>query len=132
MVAAEVKNLANQTTRATEEIAGQISGIQDSTQNALGAIEHISGRMKELNEVAGGIAAAVSEQDAATGEIARNVSEAATGTKEVAQNVVGLRQSAEQEREASGQVLTASNSLSDKSQVLMVQIKQFLTDIRAA
>tara|TARA_E500000318_G_scaffold12187_1_gene11151 strand:- start:726 stop:2417 length:1692 start_codon:yes stop_codon:yes gene_type:complete len=132
VVAAEVKNLANQTTRATEEIAGQISGIQDSTQNALGAIEHISGRMKELNEVAGGIAAAVSEQDAATGEIARNVSEAATGTKEVAQNVVGLRQSAEQEREASGQVLTASNSLSDKSQVLMVQIKQFLTDIRAA
>ena len=132
VVAAEVKNLANQTTRATEEIAGQINGIQDSTQNALGAIEHLSGRMKELNEVAGGIAAAVSEQDAATGEIARNVSEAATGTKEVAHNVVGLRQSAEEEREASGQVLTASNGLGDKSQALLGQIKQFLSDIRAA
>ncbi|WP_336079928.1 methyl-accepting chemotaxis protein [Thalassospira sp. CH_XMU1448-2] len=132
VVAAEVKNLANQTTRATEDIAGHINGIQDSTQGALGAIEHLSSRMKELNEVAGGIAAAVSQQDAATGEIARNVSEAASGTKEVAINVDGLRQSAEDERHASTDVLTASNSLSDKSQTLLVQIKQFLEDIRAA
>ena len=132
MVAAEVKNLANQTTRATEDIAGHISGIQDSTQGALGAIEHLSARMKELNEVAGGIAAAVSEQDAATGEIARNVSEAASGTKEVARNVVGLRKSAEEERHSSTDVLDASNSLGDKSQALLGQIKQFLVDIRAA
>lgn len=132
VVAAEVKNLANQTTRATEDIAGHINGIQDSTQAALGAIEHLSARMKELNEVAGGIAAAVSEQDAATGEIARNVAEAASGTKDVAHNVVGLRESAEEERRASGEVLTASNSLSDKSQALLTQIKRFLEDIRAA
>ncbi len=132
VVAAEVKNLANQTTRATEDIAGHISGIQDSTQGALGAIEHLSARMKELNEVAGGIAAAVSEQDAATGEIARNVSEAASGTKEVARNVVGLRKSAEEERHSSTDVLDASNSLGDKSQALLGQIKQFLVDIRAA
>jgi methyl-accepting chemotaxis protein len=132
VVAAEVKNLANQTTRATEDIAGHIDGIQSSTQGALGAIEHLSGRMKELNEVAGGIAAAVSEQDAATGEIARNVSEAASGTKEVAHNVVGLRESAEEERQASNEVLQASDSMSDKSQVLLSQIQEFLKDIRAA
>ncbi len=132
VVAAEVKNLANQTTRATEDIAGQIGGIQESTQNALGAIRHLSGRMKELNEVSASIAAAVREQDAATGEIARNVAEAATGTKDVAQNVVGLRKAAEEEREASGQVLAASGSLNSKSQNLMEQIKQFLNDIRAA
>lgn len=132
VVAAEVKNLANQTTRATEDIAGQIGGIQESTQNALGAIQHLSGRMKELNEVSASIAAAVREQDAATGEIARNVAEAATGTKDVAQNVVGLRKAAEEEREASGQVLAASGSLNSKSQNLMEQIKQFLNDIRAA
>ncbi|MDG4721320.1 MULTISPECIES: methyl-accepting chemotaxis protein [Thalassospira] len=132
VVAAEVKNLANQTTRATEDIAGHINGIQDSTQGALGAIEHLSSRMKELNEVAGGIAAAVSQQDAATGEIARNVTEAASGTKEVARNVVGLRHSAEDERHSSSDVLAASNSLSDKSQALLVQINQFLEDIRAA
>ncbi len=132
VVAAEVKNLANQTTRATEDIASQIEGIQSSTQGALGAIEHLSSRMKELNEVAGGIAAAVSEQDAATGEIARNVSEAAAGTKEVAHNVVGLRESADEERVSSGQVLSASNSLSDKSQALLSQVKRFLEDIRAA
>lgn len=132
VVAAEVKNLANQTTRATEDIAGQIGGIQESTQNALGAIQHLSGRMKELNEVSASIAAAVREQDAATGEIARNVAEAATGTKDVAQNVVGLRKAAEEEREASSQVLAASGSLNSKSQNLMEQIKQFLNDIRAA
>jgi methyl-accepting chemotaxis protein len=132
VVAAEVKNLANQTTRATEDIAGQIGDIQESTQNALGAIQHLSGRMKELNEVSASIAAAVREQDAATGEIARNVAEAATGTKDVAQNVVGLRKAAEEEREASGQVLAASGSLNSKSQNLMEQIKQFLNDIRAA
>jgi methyl-accepting chemotaxis protein len=132
VVAAEVKNLANQTTRATEDIAGHIDGIQNSTQGALGAIEHLSARMKELNEVAGGIAAAVSEQDAATGEIARNVTEAAAGTKEVAHNVVGLREAAEEELQASGEVLSASNSLSDKSQALLGQIQQFLKDIRAA
>ncbi len=132
VVAAEVKNLANQTTRATEDISGQIGGIQESTQNALGAIQHLSGRMKELNEVSASIAAAVREQDAATGEIARNVAEAATGTKDVAQNVVGLRKAAEEEREASGQVLAAYGSLNSKSQNLMEQIKQFLNDIRAA
>lgn len=132
VVAAEVKNLANQTTRATEDIAGHIDGIQSSTQGALGAIEHLSGRMKELNEVAGGIAAAVSEQDAATGEIARNVSEAASGTKEVAHNVVGLRESAEEERQASNEVLQASDSMTDKSQILLSQIQEFLRDIRAA
>lgn len=132
VVAAEVKNLANQTTRATEEIATQINDIQSSTQNALGAIEHLSGRMNELNEVAGGIAAAVSEQDAATGEIARNVAEAATGTKEVSRNVNGLRHSAEDERGASGEVRDAAESLSDKSHVLLDQINKFLADIRAA
>ena len=132
VVAAEVKNLANQTTNATGDIAGHINGIQESTQSALGAIEHLSGRMKELNEVAGGIAAAVSEQDAATGEIARNVAEAAAGTKEVAHNVVGLRESAEEERQASNEVLQASDSMTDKSQVLLSQIQDFLKDIRAA
>ena len=132
VVAAEVKNLANQTTRATEEIAGQIGDIQGSTQNALGAIQHLAARMKELNEVAAGIAAAVQEQDAATGEIARNVAEAATGTKEVSRNVEGLRASAEDERQASGEVLHAARDLSDKSHALLSQIHDFLRDIRAA
>jgi methyl-accepting chemotaxis protein len=132
VVAAEVKNLANQTTRATDEISGHVEGIQSRTQGALGAIEHLSSRMREMNEVAGGIAAAVSEQDAATGEIARNVSEAAAGTSEVARNVVGLRESAEEERLASNEVLTSSNSLSAESDALLSQIKRFLEDIRAA
>ncbi|AUG54427.1 methyl-accepting chemotaxis protein [Thalassospira marina] len=132
VVAAEVKNLANQTTRATEDIALQINGIQGSTQNALGAITHLSQRMKELNEVAAGIAAAVAEQDAATGEIARNVGEAAQGTKEVSANVAGLRQSAESERVASNDVLHSAQGLDEKSRSLMSQFQHFLTDIRNA
>ncbi|OKH87575.1 methyl-accepting chemotaxis protein [Thalassospira sp. TSL5-1] len=132
VVAAEVKNLANQTTRATEDIAGQIGDIQGSTQNALGAIKHLAARMKELNEVASGIAAAVQQQDAATGEIARNVAEAAAGTKEVSINVDGLRASAEEERQASGEVLHAAKDLSDKSHTLLSQIHTFLREIRAA
>lgn len=132
VVAAEVKNLANQTTRATQDIAVQISDIQGSTQNALGAITHLSRRMNELNEVAAGIAAAVSEQDAATGEIARNVGEAAQGTKEVSANVAGLRQSAESERVASNDVLKSAQGLDQKSRSLMKQFQGFLTDIRNA
>ncbi|WP_417842279.1 methyl-accepting chemotaxis protein [Thalassospira sp.] len=132
VVAAEVKNLANQTTRATEDIAVQINDIQGSTQNALGAISHLSGRMKELNEVAAGIAAAVAEQDAATGEIARNVGEAAQGTKEVSANVAGLRQSAESERVASNDVLNSAQGLDQKSHSLMNQFRNFLADIRNA
>ncbi|RCK54163.1 hypothetical protein TH25_02230 [Thalassospira profundimaris] len=132
VVAAEVKNLANQTTRATEDIAGQIGDIQGSTQNALGAIKHLAARMKELNEVASGIAAAVQQQDAATGEIARNVAEAAAGTKEVSVNVDGLRSSAEEERQASDEVLHAAKDLSDKSHTLLSQIHTFLRDIRQA
>jgi methyl-accepting chemotaxis protein len=132
VVANEVKNLANQTTRATEDIASQIGGIQDSTQNALKAIEHLSSRMRELDTVAGGIAAAVTQQDAATSEIARNVAEAAAGTKEVSRNVEGLRSSAETERGSSGEVLEAAESLSSKSDQLLTQIQGFLENIRRA
>ncbi|WP_245835171.1 methyl-accepting chemotaxis protein [Thalassospira mesophila] len=132
VVAAEVKNLANQTTRATEDIAAQINDIQGSTQNALGAITHLSRRMKELNEVAAGIAAAVAEQDAATGEIARNVGEAAQGTKEVSVNVAGLRRSAESERETSNDVLKSAQGLDQKSRTLLSQFQTFLADIRNA
>ena len=95
VVASEVKELANQTARATDEITGQIGRIQASTGQAVTAIGGITIRIREISDVANSIAAAVEEQGAATQEIVRNVSEAAAGTGEVTRNVIGVALAAE-------------------------------------
>ena len=87
VVASAVKDLVTQTANATEEIAAQITGIQDATGDAVLVIEGITKTITEINEIAGTIAAAVEEQGAATGEISRNAQEAATGTQEVNSNI---------------------------------------------
>ncbi len=79
VVATEVKELASQTAKATEEIAGQIGQIQGVTDQAVAAIGAITGRIGEINDVAASIAAAVEQQSAATQEIVRNVDQAAQG-----------------------------------------------------
>ena len=94
VVASEVKNLANQTAKATEEIATQISGVQASTEDAVTAIEAITRDIQEVDQIASAIAAAVEEQAAATQEIARNVEQAAAGTDEVSANIAGVNQAA--------------------------------------
>ena len=81
MVASEVKTLANQTAKATEEIGAQIAAIQGATGNRSSAIKSIGKTIGEINEIATTIAAAVEEQGAATQEIARNVQQAAAGTQ---------------------------------------------------
>ncbi|MBE0529667.1 MAG: HAMP domain-containing protein, partial [Rhodospirillales bacterium] len=83
VVASEVKNLANQTAKATDEIGAQIAGIQAATQEAVAAIDSITKTISKINEVNSGVASAVEEQGAATQEIARNVEQAAAGTQEV-------------------------------------------------
>ena len=110
VVAAEVKNLANQTGQATEQIGEQISGIQSATEDAVKAIQTITGTIGNINEVSTAIAAAVEQQGAATAEIARNVEEAATGTADVSSNILTVNQSARSTGEsANDQVeLTAS------------------------
>ncbi|MBL4613856.1 MAG: HAMP domain-containing protein [Magnetovibrio sp.] len=87
VVASEVKNLASQTTKATEEITAQISGIQNATKEAVHAIESIGGTINTINEITSTIAAAVEEQGAATQEIARNVEEAANRTTTVTTDI---------------------------------------------
>ncbi len=82
VVAAEVKSLATQTAKATEEIGQQITAIQNATKESVGAIQEIAATITSVNEIATTIAAAVDEQGAATKEIARNVQEAAKGTQE--------------------------------------------------
>ncbi|MGI9378844.1 MAG: methyl-accepting chemotaxis protein, partial [Methyloligellaceae bacterium] len=87
VVASEVKELANQTGKATEEIGAQISNIQSETDDSVKAIQSISEKMTEITEFITGIAAAVDEQAASTSEISRNVQEAATGTDDVSNNI---------------------------------------------
>ena len=115
MVANEVKQLANQTAKATEDISSQISEIQAQTGGAVGAIRGISRTITQVNEISGAIAAAVEEQSAATNEIGRNVQQAAQGTQEVSINIAGVSRAAEEAGMASTQVLSAANQLSRRS-----------------
>ncbi|HWY62423.1 MAG TPA: methyl-accepting chemotaxis protein [Rhizomicrobium sp.] len=132
VVAAEVKNLATQTSKATEEISAQITGVQGATQDAVQAIASISKTIGEIDQIATAIAAAVEEQGAATQEIARNVEEAAKGTQEVSSNIGGVTEAANGTGAAAGQVLTAAQALTGQSGHLKDLVQNFLAGVKAA
>ena len=132
VVASEVKSLANQTAKATDEIASQIQAMQNATNGAVGAIEGIGGTITKINEISTTIASAVEEQGAATQEIARNVQQAAAGTQEVSSNIAGVTQAASQTGAASSQVLSTSGELAKQAEVLRGEVDKFLASIRAA
>jgi methyl-accepting chemotaxis protein len=132
VVAAEVKNLAAQTSKATEEIGAQITGVQGATQDAVRAIDSIGKIIREIDQIATTIAAAVEEQGAATKEIARNVEEAAKGTQEVSANIGGVTNAANGTGAAANQVLTSARSLSAESQALREMVQSFLGQVKAA
>jgi methyl-accepting chemotaxis protein len=132
VVASEVKALAGQTAKATEEIGAQIAAIQGATGNAVGAIKRIGGTIGQLSEISSAIAAAVEEQSAATREIASNVQQAARGTDEVASNIVGVTQSSGEVGAAASQVLGSAGELSQQSERLKVEVDQFLRNVRVA
>ncbi|MEG9502627.1 MAG: methyl-accepting chemotaxis protein [Methylorubrum extorquens] len=132
VVATEVKKLASQTARATEEISGQIGEIQGVTDQAVAAIGVITSRIREINNVAAGIAAAVEQQGAATQEIVRNVAQASSGTAEVTRNISGVAQASEETGIAASQVLTSSAELSRQSEHLSAEVQRFLATVRAA
>ena len=131
VVASEVKNLANQTAKATEEISSQIGGIQGATQEAVEAIGSIGGIINQMNEIASTIAAAVEEQGAATQEIARNVEQASSGTAEVSSNIANVNQGAAETGQSAQQMLEASSELSQQSETLRKEVDQFLAQIRS-
>ncbi|WP_257168424.1 methyl-accepting chemotaxis protein [Bradyrhizobium sp. SRS-191] len=132
VVASEVKALAEQTSKATGEIAQQISGIQSATQESVSAIKEISTTIERLSEISSTIAAAVEQQGAATQEISRNIQEASRGTTEVNTNIVDVQQGAAQTGSASGNVLSAAQSLSQESDRLRQEVNRFLSNVRAA
>jgi methyl-accepting chemotaxis protein len=132
VVASEVKALAEQTAKATGEISQQITGIQNATQESVGAIKEIGDTIGRMSEIASTIASAVEEQGAATQEISRNVQQAAQGTTQVSANIADVQRGASETGSASSQVLSAAQSLSRDSNRLKVEVGKFLSTVRAA
>ena len=132
VVASEVKNLANQTAKATDEIGNQIGGIQGATQEAVAVIQSIADTISQVDGISTTIASAVEEQGAATAEIARNVEQAAVGTQDVTNNIAGVSQAATETGQVSSQVLTAASQLSEQAETLRGHVNGFLADIKAA
>ncbi len=132
VVATEVKALAEQTAKATEEIVRQIGEVQGVTSQAVTAIDGITGRIREIDSVATSIAAAVEQQGAATQEIVRNVAQASAGTNEVTGNIAGVAQASEETGAAASQVLSAASELSRQSEHLGAEVNRFLATVRAA
>jgi methyl-accepting chemotaxis protein len=132
VVAQEVKALAGQTAKATNEISSQIAGMQSATQESVTAIKEIGGTIGRVSEIASTIAAAVEEQGAATAEIARNIQQAAHGTTQVAVNIVDVNKGATESGAASAQMLTSARMLANESNRLKVELEKFLSTVRAA
>ncbi|WP_262047273.1 methyl-accepting chemotaxis protein [Bradyrhizobium sp. Bra78] len=132
VVASEVKALAEQTAKATGEIAQQVSGIQAATEESVGSIKEISGTIERLSEISSTVAAAVEEQGAATQEISRNVQQAARGTQRVSSNIGDVQRGASETGSASSQVLSAARSLSADSNRLKQEVAKFLSSVHAA
>jgi methyl-accepting chemotaxis protein len=128
VVANEVKELAKQTAKATEDISRKIEAIQGDTKNAVGAIGQISGVIKQVNDISNTIATAVEEQNATTNEMARNVGEAAKGSGEITKNIAGVADAAKSTTQGSEDSLKAAQALSKMSSDLQNLVSQFKID----
>jgi methyl-accepting chemotaxis protein len=132
VVASEVKSLASQTAKATDEISSHIAGMQEATQESVAAIKEIGGTIAQISSIASTIASAVEEQGSATQEIARSVQTVAEGTHEAAANIREVNRGAMETGSASGNVLDSARSLSSESTRLREELARFMTNIRAA
>jgi methyl-accepting chemotaxis protein len=132
VVAAEVKTLATQTAKATEDIRSLIAEMQAATGESVNAIKEIGATIGRISEIATAIAAAVEEQSAATAEIARNVDHAADSTGRVAGNIGDVNRAARETSDASSQVLASARVLSGEGAKFHLTVEQFLKTVRAA
>ncbi len=130
VVANEVKTLASQTAKATEDIRAQVGGIQGATEIAVSAIGEIAETIRQLDGSTGAIAAAVEEQGAATHEIARNVDEAAYGARDVSQNIGDVSGAVSETETVAGNVQTLSDELEHQAKQLKTAVSAFLAEIR--
>lgn len=130
VVAGEVKNLANQTAKATEDISAHVAAVQKGTQNAVNAIQGIGTVIDQVRVISTTVASAVEEQSSATREIAKNAHQAAFTTQDVSTTISSMTQSAVETGDAAGLVLSASHSLSNETENLRGTIAEFLKSVR--
>jgi methyl-accepting chemotaxis protein len=132
VVASEVKSLASQTAKATDEISSHILGMQGATQESVAAIKEIGGTIAQISNIASTIAGAVEQQSVATQEIARNVQNVAQGTHEAAASIMQVNRGATETGSASEEVLNSAKTLSTESARLREELDRFMANIRAA
>jgi methyl-accepting chemotaxis protein len=132
VVASEVKSLASQTAKATDEISSHILGMQGATQESVAAIKEIGGTIGQISTIASTIASAVEQQSSATQEIARSVQTVAQGTHEAAANIMEVNRGATETGSASEEVLNSAKTLSTESTRLREELDRFMANIRAA
>ena len=131
VVASEVKMLASQTAKATEEIGAQVAGIQNSTQDAVGAIGKIASTMEEINRFTSAIATTIEQQAGATNEISRNVMQATKGTQAVSANISMVSTAIGEASNAAEHVLGATGELGGVARDLQRAVDHFLTEVAA-
>ena len=132
VVASEVKSLASQTAKATDEISSHILGMQSATRESVAAIKEISSTIGQISQIASTIATAVEQQSAATQEIANNVQNVAQGTEEVASNISQVNNGATQTGAASAEVFSSAQTLAVESTRLREELDRFMSSVRAA
>ena len=132
VVAGEVKNLATQTAKATEEITSQIQAIQQATKDSVQSLHQVGAIVTKVEEISLAVSAAMTQQDAATRRIAANLQEAAAGTCSVVANVDRVAEAATETDQAASQVLSAVDDLSRQAESLRHQFGDFMHRIRAA
>jgi methyl-accepting chemotaxis protein len=132
IVAQEVKGLATQTAKATEEITRHIVSIEQTTQRSVQAIKKIAATIGQLSDVANDVAVAMRQQDSVTQEIARNAGAAAKGTRDVAEHISEVSNSAVKTGKVASTVLTAAAELGDQSHLLRQEVERYLAQLRVA
>ena len=132
VVASEVKSLASQTAKATDEISSHILGMQGATQELVAAIKEIGGTISQISDIASSISTAVEHQSSATQEIARSVQNVAKGTDEAAADIMEVNRGATETGSASAEVLNSARTLSSESTRLREELDRFMANIRAA
>jgi methyl-accepting chemotaxis protein len=130
VVAHEVKALAGQTAKATEEIGQNVGMIQSSTRNAVDAVREIGGAVREINDITSAIAGAIGQQDAATREISANAQSAAEGNETLVTNIASLRDAIGETNTAASSVLTASSELTATAETLSREVETFFQNLR--
>jgi len=130
VVASEVKELATQTSKATEEVAEQVRTMQDSTEASVGALRMIAEQIQQLESTAVSIASAVDQQSVAGQDLARSIDLAARSTDQVSANVAQVREASQSTGAAASQVLNSATELEDQAATLREQVEEFLAHIR--